>query len=89
MEKSGLVKIFRGTEGGVELVADLHEVTLYDVIEAIDNKRKISSCMLPGYECEWKSTHGNCYVHKNLLDMQDEMNNLLKSKFISGIISEH
>jgi DNA-binding IscR family transcriptional regulator len=89
MEKGGLVKILRGTEGGVELVADLDNVTLYDVIETIDNKRKISSCMIPGYKCEWESKHGSCYVHKNLLTMQDEMNDLLKSKPISSIISEN
>ena len=35
LEKAGIIRIIRGVNGGCQLEADLHEISLYDLVGAV------------------------------------------------------
>jgi DNA-binding IscR family transcriptional regulator len=89
MEKGGLVSIARGKDGGAELVADLKTVSLYDLLAIINEKRYVSACMQPGYECAWrKAHHSTCSIHSHLSEIQASLDKELQKKSLYHILFE-
>ena len=90
LEQAGLIKMMRGAQGGCVLVGNLRKTSLYDLINVLEGNRAISSCMKEGYECEWKKQHAMpCMVHKQLMRMQESLNEELRGcslhKLIMGV----
>lgn len=54
LSRADLVAITRGVDGGCRLKADLDQVTLYDLMAAMEESRSLSACMEPGYRCPWR-----------------------------------
>ena len=80
LEKAGMVQIVRGAKGGCFLKCDLHVVTLYDVIQCIEMKTRISACMDPGYDCNWRREKGSeCMIHGRLKIVQKAIDDELRS----------
>ena len=80
LEKAGMVQIIRGAKGGCFLDCDLKEVSLFDVIQSIETKTKISACMEPGYDCNWRNENNTiCMIHGRLKTVQAAVDNELKS----------
>ena len=89
LNRAGLVHITRGAEGGCKLSADLREVSLYDLMNIIEAKKPISSCMEEGYSCAWRQKSGSpCKVHGNLTKIQKILDEQLKSYSIYRILFE-
>lgn len=87
LEKAGFIKILRGTNGGCHLEADLKNVSLYDLSGAMEENPRLTSCMNPGYQCEWKAAHGgNCTVHIQLAKLQRKVDEEFRSKSLSWIL---
>jgi Rrf2 family protein len=57
---SGLVTTHRGTQGGVRLAKPVEQVTIADVLIAIEGPLAINPCLAPGYDCKNCKT---CPVH--------------------------
>ena len=51
LQKSGMVRGYRGVHGGYSLNCDLDQITLYDVYTTIDPGMFIIDCLEPGYDC--------------------------------------
>jgi Rrf2 family protein len=87
LNKAGIVHIARGAEGGCRLIADLKELSLYDLMGIIETKKAISSCMEDGYNCAWRQKFGaKCNVHGNLTKIQRVLDDQLKSYSIYKIL---
>ena len=71
--RAGLVSIVRGADGGCRLAADLMQVTLYDLMAAVESPVRLSACMDPGYPCPWREAHGGCDVHCSLIQVQRQL----------------
>jgi Rrf2 family protein len=89
LERAGLVQITRGVDGGCRLIADLKNVSLYDLIEIVESKKLISSCLNPEYQC---SLHHNrtfkCTIHKHLIQIQDVVDLELQKHSLHQILSK-
>lgn len=48
---AGIVKSFKGTQGGYEISRPLDEISLYDVIRTVEGEYQLSRCLSDGYEC--------------------------------------
>ena len=59
----GLVVTQRGVQGGVRLGKPAGEITIADIIAAVEGPLAINVCLDPGYECPNKPT---CAVHRVL-----------------------
>jgi Rrf2 family protein len=89
LDIAGFVDITRGKDGGAKLACDLDTITVYELIEALGERKYVSSCTRSGYECEYRLNHnGRCGVHNNLTAMQNDLDNLLKSKTLLQMIRE-
>lgn len=89
MEKGGLVRIARGKDGGAELATDLRHVSLYDLLAIVNEKRYISACMQPNYECEWRrARRSSCSVHNHLTEIQNNLDKELKKRSLHQILFE-
>lgn len=81
LQKSRIVKGFRGVHGGYTLNASPDELTLFDVYHAIDPDMFIIECMDPGKSCVRDGEAGlPCMVHRELAEIQQEVWSMLKRK---------
>ena len=74
--RAGIVNSFRGVGGGYALAKTPRQITLLDVVEAIEGPICISSCLLAPDECN-KGNPGQCSVYEVLLSIQRLMNDKL------------
>lgn len=87
LERAGLVQIVRGAEGGCRLTANLKQISLFDLVQIMDSKRQISSCMEPDFQCTWKkSKNSECNVHKHLLKIQSALDEQLRIHSLHDLI---
>jgi Rrf2 family protein len=84
LSKAGLVATQRGVQGGVRLNRPLKDITIADVMEAMEGPIALNVCLNPGFECRNKST---CEVHKILGSAQQAMLDELKRKSLADIVA--
>lgn len=88
LEKSGIVKGFRGTKGGYCLSKDPVELTLYDVLIAIEGDFFINECLKDDFDCPNNQPGHFCKVHQELCRLQAALCDGLREKNMAQILSE-
>jgi DNA-binding IscR family transcriptional regulator len=89
LDNADIVDIARGKDGGAKLSCDLGSLTMYTLVESLGERRYVSACTKPGYECEYRHNHdGKCGVHDNLAEMQRDLDNLFKGRTILQMLDE-
>lgn len=88
LEKAGFLQIARGAGGGCSLTEDLNNITLYQLIRAMEREAAVSACTEPGYECQWRKAHGGevCKAHIHLAQIQKAINRELDSHTLQTIL---
>lgn len=84
LEMSDIVKSERGNKGGYYLSISLDDITLYDVVSLLEDDVAITHCMKQ--DCERNKTDEPCKVHKELLRVQQIMEDELNKKKIREIL---
>ena len=72
---AGLLHTSRGARGGVTLARDPQDITLLEVVEAIDGPIYLNECAGQDKECSFVD---NCPLHPVWLEAQDELVTRLK-----------
>lgn len=86
LQKAQLVRGFRGVHGGYSMNMDVSRITLYDVYTAIDPELMIIECMDPHYRCVRDDRDRTpCLVHRELVDIQQELWKLLRRKSLQEL----
>lgn len=80
--KAGLILSYRGTQGGFELALSSEEISLLDVIEAIEGPIALNLCLMSGESCD---RQGWCAVHLVWMDAQAAMVSVLRSASMAGL----
>lgn len=75
--KAGIVKSFRGAKGGCRLSRKPADITLLDVIEAIQGPVAMNACALDSSVCGLSS---KCSVHPVWIEVRKEVENILRKK---------
>ena len=87
LQKAGYIRILRGASGGCSLSCRLEEVSLYDLLNALELNFLLSSCMTPGYSCEWcRKKRRSCTAHEQLSGIQKLIDTELRSKDLRTIL---
>ena len=87
LEKAGIIRIIRGVNGGCQLEADLHEVSLYDLVGAVETNARLAACMNADYQCEWRDKSGTpCNVHAQLARVQQAIDREFRSRSLYWIL---
>ncbi len=79
LANAGILEVVRGTTGGCRLAADLTTLSLYDLMQAVEESSDVSACMDKEYDCPWQRAHGGCTIHCRLLEIQKKLNDELRA----------
>ena len=74
---AGIIVSFKGTQGGYELAKKPQEITLKNVIEAIDGNVVFSKCLTDSYECN-RGMSGKCGYQKVFIEISQMVNTKLE-----------
>jgi len=74
LTRHGLIKSFRGMQGGYLLARDAGRITLGDVVQAVDGPVTLVSCQRESGQCPQEEL---CTVQGVLLDVQREFQRIL------------
>lgn len=88
LSRAGYVQVSRGVDGGCRLSADLREVSLYDLMTAMDARSDVNACMDPAFSCPWREQHGGCRVHDRLAHVQQRMDEELRSCDLMSLLTD-
>lgn len=72
LTRAGIVESYRGINGGYALARPPAEITMLDVIEAIEGPIRINRCLISPGECN-KGASPRCPVHNALFSVQQAM----------------
>lgn len=85
LEKAGLLKLKRGVSGGVALAKKPDEITLYDVIVAIEKEIALNRCVINKGIC---GLVPHCSVHPIWFNVRNKLIEALKEIKFSGFLTE-
>ena len=83
LRKAGMVRSRRGVGGGYELARKADEITLLDVIEAVEGPLFLNDCLIGPGICP-RDTF--CPVHPAWIEIQDSFEEILKKYTIQSFI---
>lgn len=75
---SGIIKSYRGVNGGYALNLMPEEITLMSIIKAIDGPIYLNRCLYDPGHCT-ANRNGHCYIHNSLLRVQNRLIKELES----------
>ena len=86
LEQAGIVNSFRGASGGYMLAKEPAELTLYDIVMAMDERFFLNECLLPSYNCP-RNTEGHpCGVHGEMDRLQKALMEALSEKNMTELV---
>lgn len=87
LSRAGLVQITRGVEGGCQLSADLTQVSLYDLMAALEDRCSVNACMDLDYRCPLREKMGACRIHERLSGIQKRLDDELRSHSLLSLLT--
>ena len=85
LKKKNLVKSLRGPSGGYILSRPSNEITLSNIIEAVDEKVKTVACKKDSKKgCNGKSA--KCITHNLWDDLEDHINSFFEKNTLNDIL---
>ncbi|MEF9839834.1 MAG: Rrf2 family transcriptional regulator [Lachnospiraceae bacterium] len=85
LEKAGIAKAVRGAQGGYILYQSIEDLTLIDIIRAIDPQFAITQCTIDGYDCNRHKQLEPCAVHDELVRIQELLIKELQTKSLADL----
>lgn len=86
LEKSGLLKSYRGSAGGYALARSLSSISLYDICKIISPDILTFECMKKGHYCPMNRSDAPCKVHDEFSRLQKILIQELKGKSMADIL---
>ncbi|WP_301859530.1 Rrf2 family transcriptional regulator [uncultured Megasphaera sp.] len=75
---AGIMKSYRGVDGGFALQRSPRDITLFDVIEAVEGQTELQRCLHDLGSCS-RGCSGMCSIYAAFSEIQMELANKLKS----------
>jgi len=83
LSRRGILESRQGVGGGFRLARDAREISLHDVLEAIEDVGRWSTCMMGKAEC---SNEHPCAVHFQWAQVRDAYLDLLRRTRIADLV---
>lgn len=88
LSAAGVVKSFKGTHGGYELARDPSQITLKDVVDAVDGSPYvISRCISQGGECN-RGASGCCAFQHEFAKISESINRQLSAVTFADLLKK-
>jgi len=85
LTKAGIVRSYRGVKGGFELARRPRDISLLDVIEAIDGPVALNICAIDKKMCSLSNT---CSVHPVWVKLRRELERRLREYNFERLLKE-
>ncbi|MBI5093786.1 MAG: Rrf2 family transcriptional regulator [Candidatus Hydrogenedentes bacterium] len=82
LAREGLVISQKGLGGGFRLARDIHEISLFDVVDPIDQLSRWSGCFLGQARCDGKAP---CALHFQWLPLREAYLKLLSETTVADL----
>ncbi len=82
LARQRLIRSFRGVRGGYELARPASEITLENIIQAIDTTEAVESCVLGLPQC---SEENPCPMHPVWKDLKLELSEMLRNNTLADL----
>lgn len=86
--QAGIVKSYRGIKGGYQLAKHPAEITLKDVVEAVEGPVIVNKCLMDAKDCNKDATDW-CPIHLALANVQRVTNEELARYDFATLIKSH
>jgi len=86
LEKVDMVFSVQGSNGGYQLAKRLNQISVFDIISAVNENIYIYECLKPGHICPSNSEKRRCNVHQEFVHIQDDLMNRFRSKTIDMLL---
>lgn len=70
--QNGIMQSFRGVDGGFALAKRPADITLYDVVYAVEGSSYIQRCLYDSESCS-RGCHGHCAIQERFASIQAKM----------------
>lgn len=87
LKNAGFLVSFQGKNGGYALTLDPSEITIYDIISAMNDDIIVSECLLNPQACS-RGYSNHCAVHNLFSSIQEDLDQRLKSMNLAQIVKE-
>lgn len=84
LKEAGYVKAARGVNGGWSLVGDPEDITLLDMIVAMEGTIKINACLEDGANCS-RDASASCQMHDIYCEVQDQLEGYFASVTLANL----
>ena len=85
LKRSGLIRSVKGAQGGYLLARPAEDISLYDIIIAMERTIKLNRCLEHDAFCSSEAT-GYCLVHSIYEDLQGDMERTLRGHSVADIL---
>ena len=75
---AGIIRSYKGTQGGYEIAKAPRDITLYDVITTIEGPLNISRCTHSDFNCT-RPKEGSCQFQKVFIELSEDIKHRLQS----------
>jgi len=83
--KGGLLKSYRGPNGGVKLAVPADSIRIYDIVALIDGEDFFNECILGLDEC---CDHNPCPIHNLWMDKREAIYNLFVNTTLQDVVED-
>jgi Rrf2 family protein len=86
LERADYLRSSRGRDGGYWLTRSVDDISIYDIVTAIDNNLFINECLRDDHRCVRNTADDPCTVHTELGRIQGVLIKELRQKAFSEIV---
>lgn len=86
--KAGILRSYRGPDGGYALAKEPKDISLRDVVEAVEGPLFINRCFIDKDYCS-KQWAASCPVHQALSDIQQKLVEELDKHNFAGLLATY
>ncbi|MBC8216094.1 MAG: Rrf2 family transcriptional regulator [Candidatus Marinimicrobia bacterium] len=83
LQKTGILKSYRGRNGGIALAKDPNTISFYNILEAMGFNSTMNDCIVDPGICPLVDM---CKVHLYFLNMEKDIHHSLKNTFTSSFL---
>jgi len=85
LASAGLVRSYRGPNGGIALARKPEKTSIKDIIDVMDGKRALEKCVLGNKEC---SSESPCAMHEDWAPIRSQILDLVKERTLAQVAGQ-
>lgn len=86
---AGILISFKGAKGGYSLAKEPSEISMLEVMEAVDGKQYLNKCICTEIDCNRMENKNECVIHKKFAQINDLMCKEFSNATFQDLLNEN